>query len=283
MTILISYILFFSLTTVNALYRRFVIKKKDGGEIEQIHFAFEILAILVIGSVIMQFFSPLYFTGDLWHLVIFSVICGVCGMGYFALNFAAQKYVDAGISQVIVHIYVPITIIFSSILLNEGLNKVQLLGTGLLLVSMFIISKKHQISRFRFDRYFWLMILSGFCMGVLLIAERALQKQTGLTAGTMLSWGSQFAFLGVLALILKSKHTYTNKEVITTGALQLVSSMSYVVMLFTVGNLSFVSSITTFKIVFIFIGAAIFLHEREDLSRKIFGSAIAVIGLLLMK
>jgi uncharacterized membrane protein len=43
-----------------------------------------------------------------------------------------------------------------------------------------------------------------------------------------------------------------------------------------------VSSITTFKVVIVSVAAALFLNEKEDLPRKIIGSIIAVIGLLLM-
>jgi hypothetical protein len=39
------------------------------------------------------------------------------------------------------------------------------------------------------------MLLSGVFLGILLTAERALQKITGFSAGTMLSWWSQSLFL----------------------------------------------------------------------------------------
>jgi drug/metabolite transporter (DMT)-like permease len=283
MTIFLSYIIYFILTTANTLQRRFVIKKKDAPAVEQINFAFEVMIVLVLASIVMQFFSPLYFAGDNLRLIMLSLVCGVFGMGYFILNFIAQKHVDVGVSNILLNISTPIIIILSSLFLNEGLSNIQIGGTALLLVSIFLISKKHRIGRFSFDKYFWFMILSGVSVSVLLVAERALQVQTGLTAATMLSWVSQAFFLGLATLILKSKHTYTHKEVLTTGVLQVCSSMSYVVLLFIVGNLSLISSITTFKIVTVFIGAALFLGEREDMGRKIFGSIVAVIGLLLMK
>jgi uncharacterized membrane protein len=56
-----------------------------------------------------------------------------------------------------------------------------------------------------------------------------------------------------------------------------------VILLVVVGNLSVVSAVTTFKVVILFVATAVFLHEREDMPRKIFGSVVAVLGLLLMK
>ena len=67
-----------------------------------------------------------------------------------------------------------------------------------------------------------------------------------------------------------------------TGGLRFLQSLSWVILIFMVGNLSIVSSITTFKVVIVFIAAAIFLKERSDLPRKIIGSLVALAGLLLM-
>jgi uncharacterized membrane protein len=128
-----------------------------------------------------------------------------------------------------------------------------------------------------------LMVLSGVMLGVSLTAERALQKETGFTAGTMFSWWSQCAFLGIVTLVTKNKNEYSKKDIAMTGVLRFFQSLSWVIMIFSVGNLSLVSAITTFKIVIIFIAAAIFLNEREDLLRKVIGSFVALAGLLLMK
>jgi uncharacterized membrane protein len=99
----------------------------------------------------------------------------------------------------------------------------------------------------------------------------------------MLSWWSQFAFIGMATLVTKSKHSYTKKDVVITGILRFLQGVSFVTLVYVVGNLSFVSAVTTFKVVIVFIAAAVFLGEREDMPRKIMGSIIAVIGLLLMK
>jgi hypothetical protein len=148
---------------------------------------------------------------------------------------------------------------------------------------MFIVSKKHRIGKFRFDKYFLMMLLSGVMLGVLLVTERAMVKTTGYTLGIMLSWFAQFSVLGLITYFTKSKHTYTKKEVIITGVLKFLQGLSWTTLVFIVGNLSVVSSVTTFKIVIVFIAGAVLLNEKEDLLRKIFGSIIAVIGLLMMK
>ena len=127
------------------------------------------------------------------------------------------------------------------------------------------------------------MVVSGVCLGLVLSAERALQKTTGFTAGTLFSWWAQSASLGLVALMVRKKTTHTKKEIFITGTLQFFQALSWVLLLLIVGNLSLVSAVTTFKVVVIFVIAALLLNEREDLPRKILGSLIAVAGLLLMK
>jgi drug/metabolite transporter (DMT)-like permease len=282
MAIILSYLFYFIASSSSSLQRRWLSTSKDKSWKEQTHFAFDVVLVLFLGSFLLPLFSPFYLAGDTSRIVILSLVCGVFGMGYFILNYIAQKHVDAAVTSVVSNIYTPVTIILSSLFLHEGLNGKQIIGTVLLLVALFVISKKHQVSRFRFDKYFWMMLVSGVLLGVLLVAERSLQKTTGLSASTMMSWGSQCLFLGLATLIARSRHTYTKKDVLFTGALKLLQGISYVTLVYVVGNLSLVSSITTFKVVIVFIAAVFFLKEKDHLKRKIFGSIIALIGLLLM-
>jgi len=95
--------------------------------------------------------------------------------------------VEAGVSSLVNNIYTPITILLATIFLHESLTMMQIIGTCLLLIGMVIVSKKHRIGRFKFDKYFLMVALSGIMLGMSLTAERALQKITGFTTGTMIS------------------------------------------------------------------------------------------------
>jgi drug/metabolite transporter (DMT)-like permease len=283
MTIILSYIFYFVASTASNLKLRWLTKKKDLDSSGQIVFTFQIISVLFLGSFLFPLFSPFYIAGNYLHLFLLALVCGIFGIGANLFSGMAQKHVEAGVTSIVNNIYTPITIILSSFLLHESLTSIQIIGTVFLLFAMFIISKKHRIGRFSFDKYFMLMLLSGVMLGFLLVAERALQKTTGFSAGIMMSWGSQAFFLGLVVLFTKSKQMYTNREVLGMGIVRFLGATSWVTLVYVVGNLSLVSSITTFKVVIIFISAAIFLNERKDLGRKIFGSIIAVIGLLLMK
>lgn len=283
MVIFLSYLFYFIAASASPLQRRWLATRKDAGNKEQIDFAFRVTLVTVVLSLAIPLFSPFKLEGNLYHLILLSLVCGVGGAGFFTASYIAQKHIEAGVSSVVTNIYTPITIVLASILLHEGLTSIQIIGTVLLLIAMVVVSKKHRIGRFRFDKYFLLMLSAGVMLGATITAERTLMNITGFTAGTLLSWWSQCAALGVAVLITKSRYAYSHRDVIITGALRFLQSLSWVILLFVVGNLSVVSSVTTFKVVVVFLAAAIFLKEREDLPRKIFGSVIAVAGLLLMK
>lgn len=283
MLALLSYLFYFIAASASPLQRRWLATRKNTDNTGQISFAFQVAFITVVLSLLLPIFKPFYFQGDSLALIILTLVSGIFGAGYFISFYTAQKYVEAGISTLVNNIYTPITIVLATLFLNERLTTVQILGTVLLLIGMVMVSKKHRIGTFKFDKYFMLVVLSGVMLGISLTAERALQKTTGFTAGTMLSWWSQCAFLGIVTLATSNKNEYSKKDIATTGVLRFLQSLSWVILIFTVGNLSLVSAITTFKIVIIFIAAAIFLKEREDLPRKIIGSLVALAGLLLMK
>jgi len=279
----LSYIFYFVAASASPLQRRWLATKKNLTNEGQIHFAFQVTIITVILSLLLPFFQPFHIQGNIYYLFGLSLICGLFGSGYFIFSYIAQKHVEAGVSSLVSNIYTPITIVLATVFLNEKLTLIQVLGTVLLLIGMLVVSKKHRIGKFKFDKYFMFMILSGVLLGVSLVAERALMKITGFTAGTMFSWWAQCAFLGLITLITHNKSLYSKKDIIITGTLRFLQSLSWVVLIFVVGNLSLVSAITTFKVVIIFIAGAILLKEKEDLPIKILGSIIALAGLLLMK
>jgi drug/metabolite transporter (DMT)-like permease len=280
--LVLAYIFYFIAGSLSPIWLRWLAQNKNPENKGQINFAFQTLFITAILSLLIPIFEPFYIKGNILNIIGLSIICGIFGAGFFITLYIVQKHIEVGVSNLIGNIYTPITIILATIFLNEKLTIIQILGTILLLVGIIIVSNKHKIGKFKFDKYFTLMLLSGIMVGVALTAERALQKITGFTAGTMLSWWSQFLFLGIALLITHEKNAYSIKDITITGVLRFLHHLSWVILVFVVGNLSLVSAITTFKVVLMFIAGAIFLNEREDLPRKILGSIIALIGLLII-
>lgn len=283
MITLLSYLFYFIAGTLSPIQRRRLATRKNSENKWQISLAFQVTLIVTILSLFLPFFEPFYLQGNIYYLITFAFVCGISGAIYFISYFIAQKHVEAWVSTLVNNIYTPITIVLATLFLNEKLTNIQIFWTLLLLVGMVVVSKQHRIWRFKFDKYFMMVVLSGIALGITITAERALQKMTGFTAGTMFSWWSQCLFLGIITLITHDKNQYTKKDIAITWVLRFLQSLSWVVLIFVVGNLSLVSAITTFKVVVVFIAGALFLNERDDLPRKIFGSLIALVWLLLMK
>jgi drug/metabolite transporter (DMT)-like permease len=283
MTILLCYIFYFFASSFSTLQARWITKKRNLDSREQISFVFQILLFVCVCSLSFPFFSSFYIAGNKLFLLFLFLTCGIAGAGSNIASMIAQKHLDAGVTTLVNNFYTPITIVLSSLLLHEGLTLVQVYGTILLLIALFLVSKKHRIGKFKFDKYFLYMVLGAVFLGILLVAERALQKTTGFSAGIMMSWWGQMIFVGLATFFTKSTNRYKTGEVLYSGFARFLGSLSYVVLVYVADNLSQVASITTFKVVVVFVLGALFLNEREDLPRKILGSAIAVIGLLLMK
>lgn len=281
MSILLAYIFYFVAASASPLQRRWLAVNRDGGG--QIDFAFRVMLIVATCGFGLIFFFPPELKGNPVHLALLFAACGVFGASHFVSNYSAQKHVDAGVSTLLSNIYTPVTIILATLFLHEGLKPLQVAGTVLLLAAMVIVSKKHHLGNFKFDKYFWLMVTSGIALGVALGAERALMKTTGFTTGTLMSWWSQAIGLGIATIVTKNKTTYKFSDIGVTGGLKFLQGLSWVLLLKVVNNLSVAASVTTFKIVVVFAAAAIFLNEREDIKRKILGSLVAIVGLLLMK
>ena len=278
-----AYIFYFIAASASPLQRRWLAKTKNTDNNGQIAFSFHVTLVTIILSFGLLLYQPFTIAGDIPLIIFFTLICGIFGSLCYTFSYTAQKHVEAGISSVISNSYTPVTIVLATVFLSEKLTGIQILGTVILFIGMLVVSKRHKTGRFSFDKYFMMMLLSGIFLGILITAERYLQKTTGFTTGTMLSWWSVCLFLGVITFITKNKHTYSKKDVLITGTLRFFQNLSWVSLVYVVGNLSLVSSITTFKVVLMFIAGALFLNEKEDLSRKIIGSIIAVVGLLLMK
>jgi len=281
--IFFEYLFYFVAASASPLQRRWLAKTKNIENKGQINLSFWVVFIGAILSLSFPFFSDFFISGNKFYLIFLAFICGIAGAGTSVFSYIAQKHVEAGISTLVSNIYTPITIILATIFLHEKLTFLQIIGTILLLFAILLISKKHRIGKFSFDKYFLLMLSSGVMLAFLLVAERALVKTTGFSAGTMISWWSTCLFLGVATFLTKNKNQYSKKDITITGVLKFLQNLSWVILVFTVGNLSLVSSVTTFKVIIMFILAAVFLKEKQDLPRKILGSVIAVAGLLLMK
>lgn len=277
----LAYFFYFSAATAAPIQRRWLAVRKEGGN--KIDLSFKVYFIGALPTLIFPFFSPFELHGSYATLILLSAVAGIALTVYSICYYTAQGHVEAGTTSVLSNFYTPVTIVLSTFFLKEKLHGLQILGAIILILAAVIVSKKHRTGKVSFDKHFWLMILAGFFLSIFLIANTELMRMTGFTASTILSWWAACAGLGILKLFSLGKTTYTRRDLVTTGSFKFLENLSWTILVYVVANLSVVSAVTTFKVVLIFFFAAFFLREREDLGRKVLGSAIAVAGLFLMR
>jgi len=197
----LAYLFYFVAGSASPLQRRRLATKKNQDNKGQIAFAFQVAGITAVLSFLLPLFQPLQIQGNILALVWLWLVCWAFGAGYFIFSYIAQKHVEAWVSSLVSNIYTPITVLLATMFLHESLTMMQIIGTCLLLVWMVVVSKKHRIGKFTFDKYFLMMVLSWVLLGISLTAERALQKMTGFTGWTMISRWGQCIFLGVAGLL----------------------------------------------------------------------------------
>jgi drug/metabolite transporter (DMT)-like permease len=282
MNLFLAYVFYFVAASASPLYRRWSAKKQpdDGNKLKA---AFYSNAVLACMAPLLFIHGSLPAHIPVIKIIILAVLAGVFGTAFIAFQYNAQKHVDAGLTTVISNIYTPVVIILSTLFLGEKLKGLQFVGTGLLLYAAIIMSKKHKISRFKYDTYFMQMLCSGMFLGVTLIIERLMIKSVGLPLAFTLSWLTQTAGIGLVSLSDKRPLGVPRRVIGTTGVLRFFQIYAFGLLIVISGNLSIVSSITTFKVVIIVAVAALFMNEKDHLREKIIGSLVALAGLLLMK
>jgi drug/metabolite transporter (DMT)-like permease len=206
---------------------------------------------------------------------------------FHSLSYLSQKHVDAAQTSVISNIYTPVTILLAVLFLNDQFTTKQFFGTLILIVAVLLIAVDNITRRtLRISRYSFMMLASGSSLGVILFLEKLMMNMLGAGRGVFISWVLQLIGLAIVSKVF-SKNLIGNKpkfrEIALSSILRFAQQVSYVILLVVVGNLAVVSAVTTFKIVFVFAASYILLDERTHIKRKVVGSLLALIGLLLTK
>lgn len=282
MTAILAYIFFFVAATASPLQRRHQSKVTKTDPI--ILAAWTQAFVWVLGLSLLYRADTSSFEWS-WHLAFLSLGLLISSPLFFYLSYKSQKHVDATQSIILSNIYTPVAIALALLFLGDALTKTQIIGAIILFFAMILISIERVGNKsFAFSKHSFEMLTSGIFLGIVLFLEKATMDLVGNRVGIVFSWTAQIIGLFALVYAIRGIHKLpTKREILVSGSLRYAQQLSWVTLLIVVGNLALVSAVTTFKIVFIFLGAFIFLKERDHLARKFLGVAIAIIGLLLMK
>jgi len=232
--------------------------------------------LLRLEQPLLQGFTP---------MVALSVF-GVGVMQVFAGKIAVvtQKQIETAQYSVIRMLQVPISVAISTLFLGEALTLVQTVGMLSILAGVSIVSTGGKIPRLKhFGRYELLTIANSAFLGVYTVFNRYLIEQTSLST-LMVVWAG-IEMIPLLATIVKRPTQMPARSDIvlalgigTTAVLNIVAFWLAVAI---AGNVALVSSLSAFRVVAIFAGSYLILKEKNNLTPKIIGSLLAVVGLLL--
>ena len=219
-------------------------------------------------------------------IILWSVLAAFLQAIFNVLSFKSQKEVDATQYTIIANIYTPITVIVSALLIHEGLTTLQYIGMAFLVIGAIVVSAKGFTTKtFRFDSYTLLATLSGVALGFALVAERSAIKLGGLAVYFLVGWGIQALIQFLIAWPerqqLKSLPGKEMKQIALMGILRFGQLFTFLVATKLAGNLALLSSLTTFKVVLVFVASFYILKEKDHLWRKVIGCILATVGLLL--
>ncbi len=222
------------------------------------------------------------------HLWFFLVLGGV----FFALAniiaFVANSKVDAAQFSILSNFRVIITIVISSIVLQETLSLKQLIGVALLLSAAVIItSLKLNRKTLHIDRFTLLAILSAIFKGTGISNEKFLLDNMTFSTYLIVGWG----FHTLAMIVIAGKHMRAAKAMLTSksswqlillGLLRTFAGFALVYALPESDNSSLISGITSYKTALVVIGSYFLLREKEHIVIQIAGTILATTGLLLL-
>lgn len=221
-----------------------------------------------------------------------NIIILLIGGGMFPLinllAFKASKDIDAGLYTILGNITPIVTIIVASLILNESLNNLQLVGAAIIITSAFVatLPSIHHNSKSS-PKGLFLALSSVALLGVAIVFERWMLIRIGFGAYLVFGWGAQTLWMALIAWperrnikILKSKKNFL--PILSYGLTNAFKGLCFVTALSLSGNASIVGASASFMTVSVVIAAYIILKERNNLWLKIGSATAGTIGLIII-
>ncbi len=230
--------------------------------------------------------------GNLWinwqPITVILLIVEAIGIGgFFAFAFQLNKQVDATQYVVVSNMYTVVTVLLGVFVLHEAFSGQQFIGMVLLILGSILVSLKG-IGRkaWHMDRHTMWLALASVGLGVGLAAERACLDHMSHSTYVLLGWGLQTLMLCLFAY--RDRHFLPRikrsewRAIAKLGAARVCHNTGFFLAVVISRNVSLIASITSFRVPLVFVTSYLLLRERDHLSRRFAGVAIATVGLLLL-
>jgi len=221
------------------------------------------------------------------------LLSGAIGIGIAdAVFFRSLNLLGAGLSSIVDCLYSPFIIILSTIWLGERLRVVQLVGVGLIMGAVLLVSYgrgERRISRhdLRWGVIWGVASMALMAVGIVMV-KRLLERSP-------LLWVTELRLIGGTAVGLATLLFFPNRRRIVASLVKSADwryvlpgsfAGAYVAMVLWLGGMKYALASTASALnqtsnVFVFIFAVLFLKEALNLPR-ILGITIAVTGVFLV-
>jgi len=244
---------------------------------------YQIIMMFFIG-LLMFLTRQVNFTGIdrvIPNLLIMTLLIG----GFYLFIFKALKLIDVSEFIVILSLRPLFTIITSTLFLNEGLNIKQFIGVIAILISVILVSL-HKI-KLGFGKGELYALLAAACLGFANTNDRYVLLSISLLPYILLSAILPAVFLTVTNIkklpLIKSFFEFSVlKKMLFMAVFQFASTLT-LLKAFQIGNNSSqISSLTEINVVLTVLIGIVLLREHENIYRKLLGSGISLVGLLLL-
>lgn len=223
---------------------------------------------------LFQGFTPLL-AGFVLAIGVMQVVSG-------RVSIITQKHIETAPYIVMRMVFVPTSVLVSTLFLGESLTTTQLLGMASILAGAVIVSTGGKLPHIKhFGRYELLTLANSVFLGVYVIFNRYLIEQTSLSTLMVVFGGIEI--IPILLTVAKNpliKPTKSDLKLsLGMGATSAVHIVAFWLAVDITGNVALITSLSAFRIVTIFIGSYILLKERSSLKWKKIGSLLAAVGL----
>lgn len=246
---------------------------------------FQFVVATIIFFYILLSGSPWPDIMKVWPLLLLNgVLVAIASLAMFQ----ATKYTEAGEYTIIGTFSAFVNLFVVTIFLGEALTLSKIIGTILIILSIFIVTKFSREKQKTWHKGHLYTLISATSFGAVFASESYVARQIGVFQDLLIG----FLLPGILVLILKPRALEKVKQLLTKDYLIKIVSFSvlYLMGAITVfgayvqgGDAGKIYGISNSTVVVTVILAAIFLGERDNPFRKIVATISAFIGIMLLR
>ena len=242
------------------------------------HFLLGVIC-LAFGFVYGADFS--YANGNIYFLLLSSALWGLCTI----FLFKALQLIGSSEVTIVSTVRVIVIIIASVLFLNETFDLYKLLGSILIIIATFLIVDWKQ--GFKLDRGFVYALIMTTFAGLAIVTDSVNVRHYDVIA-----YNTAVNFLSACIILAFAPRSLGNwrpffqfsflKTMVPLAILAATQGTLYLLALSYGGNTAQVGTIRQATVIVTVILAVMFLHERENLGRKIVAAFLVTVGVVLL-